>query len=119
MEGKITAFVAFVVLVGCFYKTDALKCYEGTGQSGLSDTMEGCTVCMKQTASVSFIATVDTSTRTCVTNGTCVEQSAGFGGVASEGTYCCKTDLCNSAATSYISSLLSFVAALIFALRSL
>jgi len=116
MEGKITAFIAFVVLVGCFYTTDALKCYEGTG---VSETMEGCTVCMKQSASVSFIATVDTSVRTCVTNGTCVEQSAGFGGLGSEGTYCCKTDLCNSAATSYISALLPFVAALIFALRSL
>jgi hypothetical protein len=114
MERITVACIALVALTCCFYETEALKCYHGTGTLTAAVVEPDCKVCMKSGASGLGL---DASIRTCVVNGTCTENSAGAVGF-SAGTFCCSDkDLCNGASTVYISSILSLGALLILALR--
>jgi hypothetical protein len=98
------ALVAAVVACASFYGADAISCYVTGGA-----IQTGCDQCMKISAQVGGVTV--TSTKACTAQ--CTPTSASGGLNTGYGTFCCNTELCNSASSVQVSLLGASIASLL------
>jgi hypothetical protein len=109
----VAAAAVFIVIICNVGVSNGIKCLVGNSMLGNYTTFDNCTICKKTSGGAMG---TDVSTSSC--EATCSEGNVNLLGVASAGTYCCKTDLCNHASERTAPAALVALATVVMAARA-